>query len=435
MTDLPDALKALGNLAQWVCWDNVNGRKIPRSPHGGNAKANDRSTWGTLDEAIEAADSNGYTGLGIELDGGLVGIDLDDCVHDGKIEQWAQDIVDSIDSYTEISPSGTGIHIICGASPERTGAIGRANHAKGLEIYNHGRYFTVTGKAINDRRIRYATDEVMKLVSDEFPERSAEDSMKSELGRLAKNQVARRANDTVMDNVKRDRKSGVRFARVPMGNHTCAFCTMLASRGFIYWSEETAGAFAHWHADCRCKVVPGVPEIRDYWKNGVHVTRGFDTSVEGYDPDSLFKQWKAFEKIEAMQVEPAEKRALRAFVSSGLDLSFIAGRAVGAKAATDYVVHMPSGHDTVFFPGSEIEVKKVFAGRGSSPSKELRVAQRLADEYGGQPEEWSHVAGEGWIFDPDDNGRIALAEVHWMEHPDIGRQEFYFKRWARRRND
>ena len=38
------------------------------------------------------------------------------------------------------------------------------------------------------------------------------------LGRLAKNQVARRANDTVMHNARRDRKRGVRFARVPMGN-------------------------------------------------------------------------------------------------------------------------------------------------------------------------------------------------------------------------
>lgn len=292
MTDLPDALKALGDLAQWVCWDNVNGRKIPRSPHGGNAKANDRSTWGTLDEAIEAADSNGYTGLGIELDGGLVGIDLDGCVHDGQIEPWAQEIVDRIDSYAEISPSGTGIHIICGASPEKTGAIGRANHAKGLEIYNHGRYFTVTGKTINERDVRYATDEVLNLVSEEFPEPSAEDRMKSELGRLAKNQVARRANDTVMHNARRDRKRGVRFARVPMGNHTCAFCTMLASRGFVYWSKETAGAFAHWHADCRCKVVPGVPEIKDYWKNGVHVTRGFDPQVEGYDPDAYFKLYE-----------------------------------------------------------------------------------------------------------------------------------------------
>ena len=42
--------------------------------------------------------------------------DVDGCVHDGKLDEWAQEIVDELDSYTELSPSGTGIHIFFLAS-------------------------------------------------------------------------------------------------------------------------------------------------------------------------------------------------------------------------------------------------------------------------------------------------------------------------------
>lgn len=49
--------------------------------------------------------------------------------------------------------------------------------------------------------------------------------------------------------------AGVRFARVPNGTETCAFCYMLASRGFVYWTRETAGEMDHFHRGCDCKVV------------------------------------------------------------------------------------------------------------------------------------------------------------------------------------
>lgn len=292
MRKLPKALTDYAGLPQWVAWNDANGRKVPKAVGGGNAKSNDPSTWGTLGEAIDEAERNGYTGVGIELDNGLVGIDLDGCVHDGRIEPWAQEMIDEVGSYAEMSPSGTGVHILAIGDPGKLGALGRANHSKGIEVYNHGRYFTVTGDAINDSGIVDATDAISKIMVREFPTPSPEDTLKEELARLARYQVARRANETVSHNVRRDRRSGVCFARVPMGLHTCEFCMMLASRGFVYWSRGSAGEFGHWHADCRCKVVPGVPEVQSYWKNGVHVTRGLDPSVEGYDPDACFFMWE-----------------------------------------------------------------------------------------------------------------------------------------------
>lgn len=84
----------------------------------------------------------------------------------------------------------------------------------------------------------------------------------------ANNGIRRYANDTVLMNTRRDGTKGVRYARVPVGIETCAFCIMLASRGFVYYSQESASANGHVHPNCDCKIVPG-----------------FDGDViEGYDP-------------------------------------------------------------------------------------------------------------------------------------------------------
>ncbi|QAB17124.1 hypothetical protein Leucomu_03585 [Leucobacter muris] len=51
-------------------------------------------------------------------------------------------------------------------------------------------------------------------------------------------------------------RSGVAFARVPSGARTCAFCEMLASRGFVYGSAELAGSIHRYHDECDCQQVP-----------------------------------------------------------------------------------------------------------------------------------------------------------------------------------
>ncbi len=237
-----------------------------------------RGLWGTYTEAQAAADRGGFSGVGVMLSGGLVGIDMDGVVGEGgKIEPWAQKVVDEIGSYAEISPSGTGVHVIARADPSVVGAIGRANHAKGLEVYNHSRFFTVTGRQIAGKGIADATGGVAKLLADEFPSESGEDRLRRAVGRMARDQVGRRANRAVAHNAERD---GVRYARVPQGGETCEFCAMLASRGFVYTSTKTAGELKHYHVGCRCKVVP---EPKD----------GLD--VEGYDPDEWYSRWKDLE--------------------------------------------------------------------------------------------------------------------------------------------
>lgn len=84
---------------------------------------------------------------------------------------------------------------------------------------------------------------------------------------------------TVARNVQLD-PSKPRFGRVPTGAKTCAWCSMLASRGFVYMTRESAGMVASdYHDDCNCQIVPE-------WD-------GSDAAISGYDPDRLYSQYLA----------------------------------------------------------------------------------------------------------------------------------------------
>ena len=110
-------------------------------------------------------------------------------------------------------------------------------------------------------------------------------------------EMKRSANMSVVENGRRDPKK-VRYARVPTGSETCDFCLMLASRGFVYQSEGTAGA-SHCHSSCDCRVTPG-------WDG---------MEVEGYDPQAIYDRWqdaidtKAKERAERNGTTVSEERA------------------------------------------------------------------------------------------------------------------------------
>lgn len=146
---------------QWVAWMAVpreEGKisKLPICPRTGQAASStDPSTWGTLQAACaRLAMGRPLTGLGFVLsarmclDRLLVGVDLDKCAIDGKLAPWAMRIIEQVQSYAEISPSGTGAHILAWASPGWKPAWNRKGQ---VEIYTDARYLCSTG-AIFDAR-------------------------------------------------------------------------------------------------------------------------------------------------------------------------------------------------------------------------------------------------------------------------------------------
>ena len=141
LDNIPDELKELD---QWVGW---NSTKFPINVRIGNkAEVDNPNTWSPFDKVREAVLSGICKGVGFVLteDDPYVIIDLDHVIdlETGEILPWAKVIIDQMDSYTEVSQSGTGIHIIIrGKKPGD-----RCKRKDGrIEIYDHAHYFALTG--------------------------------------------------------------------------------------------------------------------------------------------------------------------------------------------------------------------------------------------------------------------------------------------------
>ena len=119
------------------------------------ARVNDPTTWADYATAVAAYNAGDLDGIGFVLQGsGLGAFDLDDCCHleTRTIDPWALDLISRAGSYTEISPSGTGLRIIglaAGSPVHRTGVKIEGFPQSALEIYRGAsRYICVTGKAL-----------------------------------------------------------------------------------------------------------------------------------------------------------------------------------------------------------------------------------------------------------------------------------------------
>jgi primase-polymerase (primpol)-like protein len=137
---------------QWVLWRRaeINGRvtKVPVSPWSGKAAACDKpQTWGTYRHVLYALRRFPCDGIGFVFTSAdpFCGIDLDNCrTVNGIIATDALDMIRCFGSYTELSPSGTGVHILIKAKLSGKGR--RTGH---IEIYDSGRYFTISGKHVS----------------------------------------------------------------------------------------------------------------------------------------------------------------------------------------------------------------------------------------------------------------------------------------------
>ena len=151
LPDLAPIPRGLHTLPQWVLWrfEERDGKrtKVPHQAVDPKARAESTNpkTWATFEQAREAFEAGEGDGIGFvfsETDP-YCGVDIDGCIdpETGEVTEQAAEIVRRLHSYTEISPSGTGLHIIVRASLE-----GLKGRRKGkLEMYDRGRYFTMTG--------------------------------------------------------------------------------------------------------------------------------------------------------------------------------------------------------------------------------------------------------------------------------------------------
>lgn len=161
---VPVELKALDQWVAWRwTWSDKRGKwdKPPLNVRTGRLASSTKSdSWVSFDAALTAHQepTNEYSGIGFVFtaDDPFVGIDLDHCrdSQTGEILPWTaeqrsnrrwhappepQHIIEALDSYAEVSPSGTGVKMIV------TGQIPKSGKAGDFEMYDCGRYFTITG--------------------------------------------------------------------------------------------------------------------------------------------------------------------------------------------------------------------------------------------------------------------------------------------------
>jgi primase-polymerase (primpol)-like protein len=105
-------------------------------------------TWSTFSEALKAYETGRYAGIGFVFCSAdpYSGIDLDNCrdPETGELTPNACDLLNDFEgAYIEISPSGTGVHVIVrGKLPEK------GKRRDWVEAYSQDRYFTITGRAL-----------------------------------------------------------------------------------------------------------------------------------------------------------------------------------------------------------------------------------------------------------------------------------------------
>ncbi|WP_395542198.1 DUF3987 domain-containing protein [Neotabrizicola sp. sgz301269] len=151
--------------------DEPKPRKVPQNPRTGQrASVDDPTTWGSFDQACGVT---GAVGIGYVLSGQdrFACIDLDGCIDpDGVLSPLAQEVVQRFASYTEVSPSGTGLHVwIEGEMP---GGRGRKNSVSAVEAYSESRFVTVTGQAFGaPRPIAERRDLLNQFVAANFAKR------------------------------------------------------------------------------------------------------------------------------------------------------------------------------------------------------------------------------------------------------------------------
>ncbi|WP_069839650.1 phage/plasmid primase, P4 family [Bacillus sp. F56] len=174
MYDFKNIPQELKNAPQWILWrsEERNGKKtkVPYQIDGSMAQSSNKRTWSTFATIMKFFNEQEYDGIGFMFskDDPFIGIDIDYCVDDGVLSPFAQEIIQTISSYTEYSPSGEGVHIIAkGKLPLRGPGTGRKNIDKGLEVYRHGRYFTFTGNSLDVGPVQERSEEI-KTIFDKY---------------------------------------------------------------------------------------------------------------------------------------------------------------------------------------------------------------------------------------------------------------------------
>ncbi|TNU89036.1 hypothetical protein FIC87_12615 [Eggerthella lenta] len=179
--------------------------------------------------------------------------------------------------------------IMCEAMEAICSEIADMSAARSAEFYDDVREACVgsrLGALADPARDPASTAGAVRALVQSVADTGRTDALARDLADRVDYEAKRAAGECVIANGARDPLKP-RFARVPSGAETCPFCIMLASRGFVYWTERAAGSRGHYHAHCDCRIVPSF----DSYYAGPSRRFSATEVIEGYDLDGLYRRY------------------------------------------------------------------------------------------------------------------------------------------------
>jgi putative DNA primase/helicase len=270
----------LRTVDQFVCWleedRDGNVTKVPYSVHGGRASSTNPKTWAPFEAAIAYAEERTMSGIGFVFteDDPYAGIDIDKCRNPetGDVVLWARKIVDALNSYTEVSPSGTGLHIFVKAT-----LPGPNNRRGPLEMYESGRYFTLTGEHLDGTpmEIHERRDVLEQLYWHVFKDKPASEAETN--GHQPRTASLEMRDEDLLELAMRA-KNGEKFSRLWKGDTSdyagddsradLALCSLLA-----FWTDGDTERMDHLFRQSGL--------MREKWNRHDYRDRTFNRVLEG----------------------------------------------------------------------------------------------------------------------------------------------------------
>lgn len=190
--NIPQELK---ELRQWCLWRSVDigaakPTKIPYSINGNKASVTNPSHWSSFDEAMAAYSGGSYSGIGFVFSSvdPFTFIDLDHS-DNPEVSKRQHEIYGTFNSYSELSPSGQGLHIIV------KGSVPQGRRRNCIEIYSNERYATFTGNVYCNEPIKECQAELMELWESLGNEKPQQFNFSGEEEKISDKEIIRIASE------------------------------------------------------------------------------------------------------------------------------------------------------------------------------------------------------------------------------------------------
>lgn len=329
--NIPEEMKQLPNWCVWKLEIEKEGEKPKKNPYSvphnteykpkycKKARSNDPSTWGTFDQAVQLS-SKGFDGIGFMFtDTPFVGIDIDDGIDSvsGKAKESAADIITQAASYTELSQSKQGFHIILrGTLPVGRRQNKDEKYTTGIiyEMYGHGspRYFAMTGNVWEGRREITENQAAIDQIHEKYIAKPKEDVPKP----TREAQAVTLSDDEVLSKAMNNPKMGGAFLALYNGDWQGKYGSQSeADQAFCNYLAFWTGC----NDDQMDRIFRSSGLIRPKWdeKHGLMtygektITKACDDCTEVYSPDYKKQETPAGDFPAAIRADELQKKVFQ----------------------------------------------------------------------------------------------------------------------------